>query len=113
MYDLPVSYWIFLFVCPILSVMCLIIFDIYLMQAETINQILVFIPSLCILYINFMLFRFFETFSEQIRLKVIEELAQSEEENYKILQNNESELRMLRHDMKNLLCLISFCVSQY
>lgn len=106
MYDLPVSYWVFLFVCPILSVMCLIIFDIYLMQAETINQILVFIPSFCILYINFMLFRFFETFSDQIRLKVIEELAQSEEENYKILQNNESELRMLRHDMKKHIMML-------
>lgn len=103
---IPVSYWIFLFVCPILSVMCLIIFDIYLMQAETVSQLLVFVPPFCILYINFMLFSFFETFSEQIRLKVIEELAQSEEENYKILQNNEAELRKLRHDMKNHIMML-------
>lgn len=103
---LPISYWIFLFVCPVLSVMCLIIFDIYLMQAETVSKLLVFIPPFCILYINFMLFRFFETFSEQIRLKVIEELAQSEEENYKILQNNEAELRKLRHDMKNHIMML-------
>lgn len=104
---LPVSYWIFLFVCPILSAMCLVIFDIYLMQAETVSGLLVFIPPFCILYINFMLFRFFETFFAQIRLKVIEELAQSEEENYKILQNNETELRTLRHDMKNHIMMLS------
>lgn len=103
---LPISYWIFLFVCPVLSVMCLIIFDIYLMQAETVSKLLVFIPPFCILYINFMLFRFFETFSEQIRLKVIGELAQSEEENYKILQNNEMELRKLRHDMKKHIMML-------
>lgn len=104
---LPISYWIFLFVCPVLSVMCLIIFDVYLMQAETVSKLLAFIPPFCILYINFMLFRFFETFSEQVRLKVIEELAQSEEENYKILQNNEAELRKLRHDMKNHIMMLN------
>lgn len=104
--NLPIFYWIFLLICPILSVMCMIIFDIYLMQAQSINNLLVVIPPLCILYINFMLFKFFETFSEQIRLKVIEELAQSEEENYKILQNNETELRKLRHDMKNHMLML-------
>lgn len=106
-YDLPVSYWIFMFVCPILSVMCLIIFDIYLMQAETVNQLLVFIPSFCILYINFMLFSFFKTFSEKIKLKVVEELAQREEENYRILQNNESELREMRHNMRNNIMMLN------
>ena len=106
MYDLPVSYWVFLFICPMLSVMCLIIFDIYLMQAETVNRLMVFIPSFCILYINFMLFHFFETFSEKLRLKVIEELSQREEENYKILQNNEAELRELRHNMKNHIMML-------
>lgn len=105
-HNLPVSYWIFLFICPVLSIMCMIIFDIYLMQANSLNNLLVVIPPLCILYINFMLFKFFETFSEQIRLKVIEELAQSEEENYKILQNNETELRKLRHDMKNHMLML-------
>lgn len=104
--NLPVSYWIFMLVCPVLSIMCLVIFDIYLMQAEETNKLLIFIPSFCILYINFMLFRFFETFSEQIRLRVVEELAQKEEENYEILQNNETELRKLRHDMKNHIMML-------
>lgn len=104
--NLPISYWIFMLVCPVLSIMCLVIFDIYLMQAEEVNKLLIFIPPFCILYINFMLFRFFETFSEQIRLRVIEELAQKEEENYKILQNNETELRKLRHDMKNHIMML-------
>lgn len=105
-HNLPLSYWIFLFVCPVLSIMCLVIFDIYLMQAENISKILVAVPPLCILYINFMLFRFFENFSAQIRIKVVEELAQNEEENYKILQNNETELRKLRHDMKNHIMML-------
>lgn len=105
-HNLTISYWIFITICPILSIMCMIIFDIYLMQAQSVNNLLVVVPPLCILYINFMLFKFFETFSEQIRLKVIEELAQSEEENYKILQNNETELRKLRHDMKNHMLML-------
>lgn len=109
---LPIAYWIFLFICPVLSITCLIIFDIYLMQAEAVNRLLVFIPSFCILYINFMLFGFFETFSEQIRLKVVEELAKSEEENYKILQNNEEELRKLRHDMKNHIMMLNEYLKQ-
>ena len=98
---LPLSYWIFMLVCPVLSVMCLIVFDIYLMQAEEVNQFLVFIPSACILYINFMLFRFFETYSSNIRLKVEAELSAQKEENYKVLKASEDEMRTLRHDMKN------------
>ena len=107
MRGLPVSYWIFMIVCPILSVLSLVIFDIYLMQAEEVNRFLVFIPSFCILYINFMLFRFFETFSANIRLKVIERLAEQNEENYKVLKNNEDELRVLRHDMKNHIMVLN------
>ena len=99
--SLPVSYWIFLFACPILSVTCLIIFDIYLMQAEKVNNVLVCIPWFCILYINFMLFRFFDNFSEQIRLKVVEELAKSTEENYITLQKSTAELRKVKHDLSN------------
>lgn len=104
--DLPFAYWIFLFICPVLSIVCLIIFNIYLMQATTINAMLVLIPPLCILYINFMSFRFFESFSEQLRLKVIEKMSESEQENYEILQDNETELRKLRHDMKNHIMMM-------
>ena len=103
---LPVSYWTFFAVCPLLSILCLLVFDSYLMQAESVNLYTVFIPSFCILYVNFMLFRFFETFSEKIRLMVVEELAQSEKENYKLLQENEEELRSLRHDIKNHILMI-------
>lgn len=106
MRGLPVSYWIFMIVCPVLSVLCLVIFDIYLMQAEEVNQLMVFIPSFCILYINFMLFRFFETYSSNIRLKVVEKLSEQNEENYKVLKNNEDELRVLRHDMKNHIMVL-------
>ena len=106
MNSLPVSYWIFLFMCPVLSLLCLVIFDIYLTQAQDINQLMVFIPSFCILYINFMLFRFFETYSSNIKLKVVEKLAEQSEENYKVLKNNEDELRILRHDMKNHIMVL-------
>lgn len=106
LYGFSFSYWLFFILCPLLSILCLLIFDGYLMQAEQINLITVFIPSLCILYVNFMLFRFFETFSEKIRLKVVEEVAEKEKENYRILENNEIELRILRHDIKNHILMI-------
>lgn len=105
-HGLPVSYWVFIILCPLLSVMCLVIFDIYLMQANDVNRLMVFIPSFCILYINFMLFRFFETYSSNIKLKVVEKLAEQSEENYKVLKNNEDELRILRHDMKNHIMVL-------
>lgn len=106
LYGFSFSYWLFFILCPFLSIFCLLIFDSYLMQAEQINLFTVFIPSFCILYINFMLFRFFETFSEKIRLKVVEEVAEKERENYKILENNETELRILRHDITNHILMI-------
>ncbi len=104
--NLSLSHWVFLFLCPILSILSLIIFDIYLMQAESVNSFLVFIPSFCILYINFMVFRFFETFDSQIQLKVLKELTQHQKENYKILEANEKELRGLSHDIKNHIMMI-------
>lgn len=105
--NLPASYWIFFFVCPLLSVLCMVIFDVYLMQADNVNPLLVFIPPFSILYINFMVFRFFEVFSDWIKLKVSEKLTQQREENYKILQSNENELRALRHDMKNHIMVMN------
>ncbi len=104
--NLPVSYWIFMFLCPVLSILSLLIFDIYLMQAQSASPFLVFIPAFCILYINFMIFRFFETYSSQIQLRILVERARYEEENYKILQNNEDELRALKHDMKNHVMML-------
>jgi len=107
--SLPSLYWIFLVMCPILSIICLLIFDYYLMQATEVNVSLVFFPAFCILCLNFMLFYFFEAFSSKVRLKVMEELAEQERENYKVLQQNESELRALWHDIKNhaiLFCLL-------
>ncbi|MEE1012988.1 MAG: GHKL domain-containing protein [Clostridia bacterium] len=99
--NLPVSYWIFLVLCPLISIACLLIFDFYLMQVREANEALIFLFPAGILYINLMLFRFFEAFSDKIRLKVMEKLAEQEQENYKVLQQNEDELRALRHDIKN------------
>lgn len=105
-HSLPALYLMFLLVCPVMSVACMVIFDYYLMGSDNVNVILVFIPSVYILCINFMIFWFFDSFSKQLRLKTVEELAISQEENYKILQNSESELRKLRHDMNNHLMML-------
>lgn len=105
--NLPISYWIFLVLCPVISIACLLIFDFYLMQAREVNEVLIFLFPAGILYINLMLFRFFEAFSDKIRLKVMEQLAVQEQENYKVLQQNEEELRALRHDIKNHAMVLS------
>lgn len=105
-YELPISYWIILFISPAISLVALVVFDIYLMNNVEINWIITLVPPVAFIYMNFMLFRLFETYSSKVRLSVMEQMERKEKENYEILKRNENELRKLKHDMKNHIMIV-------
>jgi len=99
--NLTLKYWLLVVLCPIFSFIILQILDILLVNTKTTNLFFALIPNLTLIYINFAIFDFFETYSNQLKLKVMEELMTKNQENYKILETTESEIRILKHDIKN------------
>ncbi len=50
------------------------------------------------IYCNVMLYSFFENYSDRLKLKVAEQVIKNNNENYKILETNEKDMSVLRHD---------------
>lgn len=109
---LPWNYWIFIVLCPLFSYIVIICLDILLVQAEKVNLVLIVLPVLALTYINVEVFNFFDSYSNQLRLGIMEELAAKTEENYKILEDNEKELRTIKHDLQNHLFSIEDMIRQ-
>lgn len=109
---LPWNYWIFIVLCPLFSYIVLICLDILLVQAQQVNLVLIVLPVLALIYINLEVFNFFESYSSQLRLGIMEELAAKTEENYKILADNEKELRTIKHDLQNHIFSIEDMINQ-
>ena len=94
--------------CPLVSFAIIRTIDLLLIKSNSTELTLIFLPIISLMYINFAAFDFFETYSNQLKLKVMEELAEKTEENYKLLQNTEEEMRILKHDFKNHVKAIQF-----
>lgn len=106
--ELPLRQWIFIMLCPLVSFAIIRTIDLLLIKSNSTELTLIFLPIISLMYINFAAFDFFETYSNQLKLKVMEELAEKTEENYKLLQNTEEEMRILKHDFKNHVQAIQF-----
>lgn len=105
--EISIKYWIMMLLLPLFSAVVLIIFDTMVIDTSspytTIYNIFLVTG---LLYLNIMIFDFFENFSERIRLKESETIIKNNEKNYKILENSEEELRILKHDLSKHLNII-------
>lgn len=109
---LKARYWAFVVLCPIVSCIILIAFDILLINAHGIDGSVVFIPLLGLAYLNFMVCDFLETYSENVNLNIQKRLSQQNVENYKLIEASEKEYRMLRHDMQRHINVMREMLSQ-
>lgn len=99
--DLPLRYWIFAFVCPVLSYGILLMIDTLMIHSNLSNPLYVIIPVIVFLYLNYIVFDFFETYSKSLEYESMKIADAQSRENYKILEESENEIRILRHDLKN------------
>lgn len=61
-----------------------------------------YIISVCgVLYLNFSLFNYFESYDKQIRLAALEQVMERENENYRAIADSYAEIRNIKHDLKN------------
>lgn len=105
--SLPILYCIYLIMCPICSCFIILIVDVLLQKAAVDNPYYVVIPALAVFYINAAMFNVFETYTYKLELNEIRQKEKLNWENYQILSDSEETIRLLRHDMKNHLGVIS------
>ena len=108
----PFKYWLLISFVPIISILILLM-NVWIIKSNIANNyVLVALILLGVLYINFAVFDLIDSYSKQIKLKVMEELFEREAENYKMLEITERELKTLKHDIKNHISSIEALLKQ-
>ena len=105
--DLPVKYWILIITIPIISIFILRNqIDTITASTMAINYFSLGIAVIGIVYINVMMFRFFESYEDKLKLQCFETLKQQEDENYKLLALSHKQVREMKHDIENQLAVV-------
>lgn len=100
---LPIKYNILMILCPIFSLYLLILLDSYIAKLPEHHYILSFIAVLGLGYINVMIFDFFDYYEKGLQAQTLDIILRSNEKNYALLQENEKELHILRHDIQKYM----------
>ena len=105
--DLPIKYWILIITIPIISIFILRNqIDTITASTMAINYFSLGIAVIGIVYINVMMFRFFESYEDKLKLQYFETLKQQEDENYKLLALSHKQVREMKHDIENQLAVV-------
>ena len=87
---------------PLLSL--IILNGIFVSDKLAPRETIVYLISVAgIFLLNVFVFDFFDTYSNTIKLQLMEQRLKSEEENYKLIEEKYSEIRQLKHDISNQL----------
>lgn len=111
---LSLKYWIMLLLFPLFSLFIVICTD-ALMVLANIHSIkyiiLLLIIVLGLLYFNTVVFEFIDSYSSKLQLEAAQELIAAQEENYRMLEDNETALRILQHNINKHMEIMNNMVS--
>ena len=111
--EIPIKQWITIVLMPAISTIILYIIYYDLMSSRENNKIILYcIAVLGLLYINYAVFDFFETYLKQLRVSVLEQVIERETTNYKQLENAYNDMRTLKHDVANQLDVITDLITR-
>lgn len=97
---LPAAYWVQMLLMPFLS--AVIICCVFSARLTNIGGDVMYAVSLAgLLYINISVFNYFESYDRQVRLAALEQTIEREEKNYRELSASYSEIRSIKHDLRN------------
>jgi two-component system sensor histidine kinase AgrC len=99
--DLPVKYWILIITIPIISIFLLQTILEGFTADKSYNYISLGFSLIGIIFINILMFNFFESYEDKIKLNYLETLKQQEQENYKLLTLSYKQVREFKHDIEN------------
>lgn len=100
--EIPFKNWLLIIFVPLLSLITLN--GIFVSKSLSPRNTVVYLLSVTgILLLNLVVFDFFDTYSNTIKLQLMEQRLKSEEENYKLIEEKYTEIRRLKHDIGNQL----------
>lgn len=104
--SLPFRYWVLIILMPFLS--AIILNQIFPVNHSANNVMIGYIISVCgILYLNFSVFNYFESYDKQIRLATLEQIMERESENYRAIASSYTEIRNIKHDLRNQVTVLN------
>lgn len=111
--EVPPKQWIMIFLMPVVSTIILYIIFYDLLSVSVNGGMVIYCCAvLGLLYINFAVFDFFETYLKQLRISVLEQVIERETTNYKQIENAYNDMRTLKHDISNQLDVITDLISR-
>ena len=104
--SLPFRYWVLIILMPFLS--AIILNQIFPANHSGNNVMIGYIISVCgVLYLNFSVFNYFESYDKQIKLATLEQIMERESENYRAIAGSYAEIRNIKHDLKNQVAVLN------
>ena len=105
--DVPIKHWIMIFFMPVISTFILYIIFYSLMDSSVKDGMIIYFTAvLGLMYINFEVFDFFETYQKQIKLTVLEQLMETENANYRLIERSYNDMKKMKHDISNQISVI-------
>lgn len=104
--NVPLKYLIPIMLIPVASLAIILIVDKIIALSDGEGEKLILPLVLMLLYVSFITFDYIESYSNKIQLETAQEIIEKDRENYKILEENERELRDLRHDIRKYMEVI-------
>lgn len=102
--DIPFKNWLLIIFVPLLSL--IVLNGIFVAHELSPQRIIVYLLSVTGIFIlNILVFDFFDTYANTIKLQLMEQRIKSEEANYKLLEEKYTEIRQLKHDITNQLAV--------
>ncbi len=109
--SLPLKHWILIILMPVIS--GLLLYLIFPSDSSSAGELAVSVLAMAgLLYFNFSVFNYFESFESQIRLAALEQIMEHEDENYRTLTESYEEIRNIKHDLKNQTSLLNDLINQ-
>lgn len=104
--DVPLKNWLSIILIPLLSAVILngIFVSYGLNHRQMVNYL---IAAVGLLGLNLFVFDFFDTYANQLKLKVMEQKLKYEEENYMLIESKYNKIRQLKHDISNQISAAS------
>ena len=98
--ELPTKYWMVMLVMPFFS--AVVLYGVFTASfSNNKNAVIYLLSVICVLLFNFFIFNFFDTYTSQIRLDLLEQKTKIDDENYKYMKEIYTEIRQIKHDLKN------------
>lgn len=111
--EVPPKQWVMIFLMPVVSTVILYIIFYDLLSISVNGGMVIYCCAvLGLLYINFAVFDFFETYLKQLRLSVLEQVIERENTNYRQIENAYNDMRKLKHDVANQLDVVNNLIFQ-